>query len=51
VAAAGLTRFGPNAKAALPELRKAVLSDDPELRLAAAEAILAIERVARMKEL
>jgi hypothetical protein len=35
----------------LPELRKAVLSDDPDLRLAAAEAILAIERVPRMKEL
>jgi HEAT repeat protein len=51
VAAAGLTRFGPDAKAALPELRKAVLSDDPDLRLAAAEAILAIERVPRMKEL
>lgn len=51
VAAAGLTRFGANAKAALPELRKAVLSDDPELRLAAAEAILAIERVPRTKEL
>jgi len=51
VAAAGLSRFGPDAKAALPELRKAVLSDDPELRLAAAEAILAIERVTRIKEL
>jgi HEAT repeat protein len=51
VAAAGLTRFGANAKAALPELRKAVLSDDPELRLAAAEAILAIERGPRTKEL
>jgi hypothetical protein len=51
VAAAGLTRFGPDAKAALPELRKAVLSDDAELRLSAAEAILAIERVPRMKEL
>jgi HEAT repeat protein len=50
-AAAGLTRFGPDAKAALPELRQAVLSDDQELRLAAAEAILAIERVPRIKEL
>jgi HEAT repeat protein len=50
-AAAGLTRFGPDARAALPELRQAVLSDDQELRLAAAEAILAIERVPRVKEL
>jgi HEAT repeat protein len=50
-AAAGLTRFGPDAKAALPELRKAVLSDDPDLRLAAAEAILSIERTPKLKEL
>ena len=51
VAAAGLVRFGPDAKTALPELRQAVLSDDQDLRLAAAEAILAIERVPRIKEL
>jgi HEAT repeats len=50
-AAAGLIRFGPDAKAALPELRNAVLSDDPELRLSAAEAILSIERIPRIKDL
>jgi HEAT repeat protein len=50
-AATGLSRFGPAAKAALPELRAAALSDDPDLRLAAAEAILAIERMPRIKEL
>jgi hypothetical protein len=51
VAAAGLIRFGPDAKPALPELRKATTSPDPELRLNAAEAILALERKPRWKEL
>jgi HEAT repeats len=51
VAATGLVRFGSAAKAALPELRKAILSSDPELRLAAAEAILAIEGPRKLKEL
>ncbi|HEX3149154.1 MAG TPA: HEAT repeat domain-containing protein [Gemmataceae bacterium] len=51
VAATGLVRFGPAAKAALPELRKAIQSTDPELRLAAAEAILAIEGRRPLKEL
>ena len=39
------------AKAALPELRKALQSTDPELRLAAAEAVLSIERKPRLKDL
>jgi HEAT repeat protein len=50
-AASGLVRFGPDARPALPELIKAVMSTDPELRLAAAEAILAIDRKPRLKDL
>ena len=50
-AATGLVRFGAAAKAALPELRKALADNDFELRLAAAEAILAIEQKGKFKEL
>jgi HEAT repeat protein len=50
-AAIALVRFGPDARTALPELRKALNSTDVELRLAAAEAVLAIERKPRPKEL
>jgi HEAT repeat protein len=42
-AAAGFVRFGPKARPALDDLRNALASDDSELRLAAAEAVLAIE--------
>jgi HEAT repeat protein len=50
-AAAGLVRFGPDARPALPELRRALSDPDQDLRIAAAEAILAIERPARLKDL
>lgn len=50
-AAGAMVRFGPSAKAALPALRKAVASPDPGLRLTAAEAIFAIERAGKLKDL
>jgi HEAT repeat protein len=50
-AAAGLVRFGPDARPALPALRRALADPDQDLRLSAAEAILAIERPARLKDL
>ncbi len=50
VAAIGLARFRADAKPALPDLRVALTNADPELRISAAEAILAIERQPRLTE-
>ena len=50
-AAGGLVRFGPDAKPALVELRRALESDDAELRVTAAEAILALNRKPRLRDL